>query len=532
MNSFDYVIVGAGSAGCVLANRLSADAGNQVALIEAGPPDASPWIHHPLGLQFVLRNPKLEWRLPTLPEPALNGRRIACPRGRTFGGSSSANGMIYIRGQQQDYDSWAAGGCTGWAWNDVLPWFMKAESNDRIAGPLHGVDGPLKVSTVRADSPLCNALIAAGRSLGIPASDDFNGASQEGVGYYQFTLFRGRRWSAARAYLTPVLQRKNLHTLADTQVLRVLFEGGRASGVQLLRGGVKERIMARREVILSAGAIHSPQLLQVSGVGDPAHLASLGIALVADAPQVGLNLQDHLQARLEFRLNAPLSLNDLYHHKGRLALEALRYAVNRSGRMAEPGIRAGMFCRSSAALDRPDLQFHFLEFSSPGVGQPLHRHSGFYLSVCPLRPVSRGEVRATSADAQVPPGIVGNFLSAQEDIDLTLKGVRIARRLAAQPSMAGLIAQENDPGPGVDDDAAMVAWMRGNAVTAYHPSGTCRMGSDALSVVDSELRVRGVNGLRVVDASIMPALVSGNTNAPTIMIAERAADLILRSQLD
>lgn len=530
MNYFDYVIVGAGTAGCVLANRLSANADNSVALLEAGPPDSSPWIHQPLGLQFVLRNPKLEWRLPTMPEPELNGRRIACPRGRTYGGSSSMNGMIYIRGQKQDYDAWAANGCAGWAWKDVLPWFIKAEANDRLSGPLHGTDGPLKVSTLRTDSQLCNALIAAGEGVGVPSSDDFNGDSQEGVGYYQFTMLHGRRWSAARAYLTPVLQRKNLKTVPDAQVLRVLFEGGRACGVEVLRDGVVERIMARREVILSAGAIGSPQLLQVSGVGELAHLASLGVALIADSPQVGKNLQDHLQARLEYRLNAPLSLNDLYHRKSRLAFEALRYVLNRSGRMAEPGIRAGMFCRSSPDLERPDLQFHFLEFSSGGVGKPPHKHSGMYLSVCPLRPASRGQVMATSGDARIAPGIVGNFLSAHEDIALTLKGVRIARRLAAQPPIAALIAEENDPGPDVHDEAAMVAWIRSNAVTAYHPVGTCRMGNDALSVVDPDLRVRGVSGLRVVDASIMPALVSGNTNAPTIMIAERAADLILHAR--
>jgi choline dehydrogenase len=527
INVFDYVIVGAGSAGCVLADRLSEGGAYTVAVLEAGPKDSSLWIHHPLGLQFVLRHPELEWRLPTLPEPGLNGRQVPFPRGRMFGGSSSANGMLYVRGQQQDYDDWAAAGCTGWAWNDVLPYFVRSEGNDTLKGPLHGEDGPLKVRTLRGDSPLCNALIAAGTELGIPRTDDFNGARQEGAGYYQATIWHGRRWSASRAYLRPALRRANLTAMPDTQVLRVLFEGKRAVGVEVFRHGTVRRIEARREVILSAGAIHSPQLLQVSGIGDPAHLASLGVPVIASSPQVGQNLQDHLQVKIQYKLNQRLTLNDLFHRKHHLIADTVKYLAYRGGRSSEPAIRAGIFCKSSPELDRPDLQFHFIELSSDGIGQPPHRHSGFNMTVCALRPSSRGHVLATTADMRVPPGIVGNFLTRPDDVELTLKGIAVARQLAEQPSLKRLIIEEVDPGKGIVDEASLLSWARGNGVTAYHPAGTCQMGGDQSSVLDPELRVRGVDGLRVVDTSIMPTLISGNTNAPTMMIAERASALIL-----
>lgn len=524
VREFDFIVVGAGSAGCVVASRLSEGGRFDVLLLEAGPADRSPWIHMPAGVQRAIGDPQLEWGLATEPEQTMAGRRIAVPLGRTLGGSSSVNGMLYVRGQPEDYDAWAAAGCSGWSWDEVLPYFRRAEANDRGGDHLHGGDGPLKVSSA-ARSVLSDAFIDAAANLQIPRNADFNGPRQEGAGYYQSTIHRGRRWSAATAYLKHQRRGSRLTVETGSRALAIKFEGKRAVAIEHVSGNARVIARARREIILAAGAIHSPQLLMCSGVGPANHIGAFGVPVVADLPGVGGNLQDHVQARLLFRASAPVTLNDLANSPLRLAREMLSYLA-RKGRLAEPPIRSGLFAKSAPQLDRPDLQFHLLEFSSGGAGQKLHPFPGFFLSVCFLRPESRGRLHLRSSDALQPPRIQQNFMSAEIDCERTLAGVHLARRLAAQSPLAGLISCELDPGTAVTETGALLDWVRATAVSVYHPVGTCRMGTGEDAVVDSRLRVRSVSNLRVVDGSVMPALVSGNTNAPIIMIAEKASDMI------
>jgi choline dehydrogenase len=529
--AFDYIVVGAGSAGCVLANRLSADGRHSVLLLEAGPADRYPWIHIPIGYAKTMFHPVYNWRFKTEPQPHMNGREVYWPRGRTLGGSSAINGLIYIRGQREDYDQWAALGNRGWSFADVLPYFRKLEHNVRGASEYHGADGPLWASDIGVPHPLVEALIASAKTLGIPRNDDFNGPMQEGVGYYQLTTCRGLRCSTAVAYLRPARDRRNLEVRTDAQVTRILFEGKRATGVQYRRGGRDERVSARREVLLAAGALQSPQLLELSGVGRPEVLRNFGIPVVHALPGVGENLQDHLQARVIYRCTEPITTNDAlrtWHGKLRIGLD---FVLRRGGPMAVGINQGGLFARALPQSTRPDVQFHFATLSSDIAGSPVHGFPGFTMSVCQLRPTSRGSVHLKSPDPLAAPAMQPNYLDTAEDRATLIAGIRLARTLAGTPPLSSYVADEYRPGKQavVDDD--LLEFAKNTSGTIFHPSGTTRMGpaDDPTAVVDADLCVHGVAGLRVIDCGVMPTLVSGNTNAPVIMIAEKASDAILGS---
>jgi choline dehydrogenase len=525
----DYVIVGAGSAGCVVANRLSADPKNKVILVEAGPKDTNPWIHIPVGYFKTMHNPSVDWCYKTEPDPGLNGRSIDWPRGKVLGGSSSLNGLLYVRGQPQDYDRWAQMGNTGWSWDDVLPLFKKAESNERGADDYHGGDGPLAVSNMRIQRPICDAWVAAAQTAGYSFNPDYNGASQEGVGYFQLTTRNGRRCSAAVAYLKPIRERDNLQIVTKALVTSVKFKGKRAIGVNYLdASGAEKTITARREIILSGGALNSPQLLMLSGIGEAAHLKENGIDPLVDLPGVGKNLQDHLQARLVFKCNEP-TLNDEVRSLFNQARIALKYALFRSGPMTMAASLATGFFKTSPDLESPDIQFHVQPWSADSPGEGVHPFSAFTMSVCQLRPESRGEIRLNGRDPKSYPKIIPRYLSTDTDCRTLVEGVKIARRISRMAPLDSKISEEFRPQStlDLDDDEGTLDWARSNSVSIYHPAGTCKMGRDERAVVDAQLKVRGVEGLRVADCSIMPEIVSGNTNAPAIMIGEKAADLIL-----
>jgi choline dehydrogenase len=526
--SWDFVIVGAGSAGCVLANRLSADGRHRVLLLEAGGRDWNPWIHIPLGYGKLFTDKRNNWGYQSAPEPHLDGRSIYNPRGRVLGGSSSINGLIYIRGQREDFDAWRDAGNIGWGWDDLLPYFKRAEDQARGADEWHGTGGPLAVTDPSEPHPLCDAFIEGAAELQIPRDADFNGASQEGVGYYQFTEKNGLRVSAARAYLNPAKKRTNLRVVTDALAARVVFEGRRAVAVEYRRGGVARTVRARREVILAAGAIATPPLLQRSGVGPADLLQRLGVAPVLVHEGVGRAYQDHLQTRVVLACTQRITLNDDMASPWRKLAIGLRYALRRKGPLTIGAGYAGGFVRTPVAQDdRPDMQIHFILFSLDKMGETLHRFPGFTISCCQLRPESRGEVMAESVDPAVPPMIRANFLAAERDRRTHVEGLRLLRRIMATPAMQPYVAGEYMPGPEVRTDEALLAYCRARGSTIYHPSCSCRMGGDALAVVDPCLKLRGLEGLRIVDASIMPSVVSGNTNAAVIAIAEKASDMIL-----
>jgi choline dehydrogenase len=526
--TFDYVIVGAGSAGCVLANRLSEDPHVSVALLEAGPSDRNVWIHIPAGYYRNILNPAVTWQFPSGPEPHLDGRMINWPRGRVLGGSSSINGLLYVRGQAQDYDVWRQLGNTGWSHTDVLPYFKRAEDQIRGEDDLHGKDGPLGVDDVRMDNPLCDAFLQSCLAEGIPFTRDFNGPTQEGVGYYQLTNRGGRRCSTAVGYLHPVKHRKNLSVITNALTERVEIVGRRAVGVVARVKGRPTTIRARREVLLSAGAIGSPHLLQLSGIGPAAVLKAAGVTVQHDLPGVGENLQDHLQVRPVYECQGAGSLNDVWHSRLLQLKTGLEYVFRRRGLLTIGAGVVGAFIKSDPSLETPDLQIHFIPFSGEGPGQGLHPFPGVIVSMCQLRPESRGHIRITSADPTAKPSIVSNYLAAETDRRVMLESLKIARRICARPPFADLVVREIAPGPGVRSDAELMAFLRAKSTTIFHPVGTAKMGRDPMAVVDERLRVHGIAGLRVVDGAIMPTLVSGNTNAPIVMIAEKASDMIVQ----
>jgi choline dehydrogenase len=527
--TYDYIIVGAGSAGCVLANRLSRDPRNRVLLIEAGGNDNWIWFHIPVGYLYAIGNPRADWLFKTEAEAGLNGRSIAYPRGKVVGGSSAINGMICMRGQASDYDGWRQLGLAGWGWDDVLPYFLRHEDHHGGGGDLHGAGGEWRVERPRISWPILDSVRDAGAEIGIPKVDDFNRGDNEGSDYFEVNQRRGRRWSAAAGFLKPILSRPNLRVVDRAHAEKLLFDGRRAVGLRYSRRGASHDARALGEVLLAAGAIGSPQLMELSGVGRPDVLAAIGVPVAHPLPGVGENLQDHLQLRAIFRITGARTLNVDYRSPFKRAMMGLDYALRRRGPMTMAPSQLGLFARSSPGYATANVEFHVQPLSLDRFGEPLHSFPAITISVCNLRPSSSGSVHAISADPHAAPAIRPNYLATIEDRRVALESIRLARRLAAAPALAQYSPEELKPGAGVTGDEDLLKAAGEIGTTIFHPVGTARMGraDDPAAVVGERLRVFGLDGLRVVDASVMPRITSGNTNSPTMMIAEKAAEMIL-----
>lgn len=525
---YDFIVVGAGSAGCAIANRLSENGQYSVAVIEAGGKDSSPWIHIPVGYFKTMGNPKTDWRYHTEPDPGLNGRSIPWPRGKVLGGSSSINGLLYVRGQAEDFDGWRQLGNAGWAWEDVLPFFKKSETWEEQTGEDRGDDGPLKVSQSRLQRQVIDSWVEAAKNAGYPINKDYNDGDQEGVGYFQLTASNGKRCSSAVAYLRPAQNRSNLNIITNALAKRITFDGKRVTGIEVLRDNEITTLKARREVVLSSGSIGSPQILMCSGIGADSELKEHGIDVVKSLKGVGKNLQDHLQARPVFKVNVP-TINTEVGNIFKQAMIGIQYALTRSGPMTMAASLGTGFLKTRPELSSPDIQFHIQPFSADSPGEGAHKFSAFTTSVLQLRPESAGHLELASSDVRDYPKIHPNYLSTKLDCDTIVEGIRIARNIAKQEPLKSIITESHSPKDdiGNDDYDALLNWARDKSTTIYHPTGTCKMGNDPMAVVDERLRVHGINGLRIADCSIMPIITSGNTNAPAIMIGEKCSAMML-----